>query len=67
MYQEIFDGAASLEIHLNSMFTADVLAALTHAFYVWYYNVELSGISVIVVVGPFVVSFLVLCDVDSIQ
>ena len=38
------------------MFPADVLAAFSHAFYIWYYNVGLSGIHVIVIVGPFVVS-----------
>ena len=67
--QEISDGAASSEIYLHSMFPADVFAAFSYAFHVWNYNVglvDVVAIVIVVVIVPFVLSLLVLVDVDSI-
>ena len=35
VYQEVLDCTATFEIHLHPMFSADVLAAFTHALYKW--------------------------------
>ena len=35
VYQEILDGITSLKVHVNPMFSANVLAALPHALNVW--------------------------------
>ena len=41
VHQEVPDGMASFEIHFNSMFSADVLAALTLALDIWDYYIRL--------------------------
>ena len=66
VYQEIFDGAASPEIHFHSMFPADVFAAFSQAFHIRYYNIGLLDIIAVVVIGPFVLSLQVLINGDSI-
>ena len=63
MYQEVLDGVASFEIHFNPMFSADVLAALTHAFDIWAHYVGLVVTACVVLVSPLVSSILVLLDV----
>ena len=35
VYQEVLDCVATFEIHLHPMFSADVLAAFTHALDIW--------------------------------
>ena len=51
VYQEVFDGTASSEMHLNTMFSADVLAAFTHSFNIGHYYVGLVIVGIYVVPG----------------
>ena len=41
VYQGGLDGIASFEVHFNTIFSADVLAVLTHSLYIWYHYVRL--------------------------
>ena len=67
MYQEVLDGVVSFEMHFNPMFSADNLAALTHALDIWDYYVGLvvTASVAVIPIGPLVSSFLLL-DVDPV-
>ena len=61
VYQEVLDSIASFEIHFNPMFSADVLAALTHTFNIWDNYVGLVTVCVVLVLArPLVSSIVVL-------
>ena len=49
MYQEVLDGTAPFEMHFNTMFPADVLAAFTHSFSIGYHHVGLIVVEACVV------------------
>ena len=41
VYQEVLDGTATSEMHFNTMFSVDALAAFTHSFNIGHYYVGL--------------------------
>ena len=67
VYQGVLDGIASFEIHFNPMFSADVLAAFTHALDIWDHNVGLvvTICVVLVLISPLVSSIPVLLLYDN--
>ena len=63
VYQEVLDGIASFEVHFNTMFSADLLAALTHTLNIWDNYVGLVVVTacvVLVITSPLVSSIVVL-------
>ena len=46
VYQKVLEGAAFFEMHFNTMFPANVLAAFTHSFNIGHHHV---GLIVVVV------------------